>query len=106
MEDRPPYDITHRLRFADGRIKWVREHCTSEFDVSGKPLRSMGAVQDVTGQHLAAEQLRVAVATFEIQEAILITGPDANILRVNHAFEYLSDYRAEELIGQTPSILH
>ncbi len=105
LEDRQPYDITHRLRFADGRTKWVREHCISEFDASGKPLRSVGAVQDVTEQHLAAEQLRVAAATFEIQEAILITDPDANILRVNHAFEESSGFSAEEMIGENPRIL-
>jgi len=105
LKDRQPYDIEHRLLFADGRVKWVREHCHSEFDVSGKPLRSVGAVQDVTGQHLAAEQLRISAATFEAQEGIMITDPDANILRVNHAFEALSGYSAEEMIGKNPRIL-
>ncbi len=105
LEDRQPYDITHRLRLADGRIKWVHEHCSSEFDASGKPLRSVGAVQDVTGQYLASEQLRIAAATFETQEAILISDPDMNILRVNRAFEDISGYRAEEVIGQNPRIL-
>lgn len=105
LENRQPYDIVHRLQFADGRTKWVREHCTSEFDASGKPLRSVGAVQDITEQYLAAEQLRIAAATFKAQEAILITDPDANILRVNQAFEDLSGYSAEELLGKNPRIL-
>jgi len=103
--DRQPYGIEHRLLVADGRIKWVREHCGSEFDASGKPLRSVGAVQDITEEHLVAEQLRIAAATFETQEAIAITDPDANILRVNQAFEVLSGYSAEEMIGQNPRIL-
>ena len=105
LKDRQPYDIEHRLLFADGRVKWVREHCSSEFDASGKPLRSVGAVQDITEQHLAAEQLRIAAATFETQEAIAVTDPDANILRVNRAFEVLSGYGAEEMIGKNPRIL-
>jgi len=105
LTDRQPYDIEHRLLFADGRIKWVHEHCSSEFDASGKPLRSVGAVQDITEQHLAAEQLRLAAVTFETQDAILITDPEANILRVNRAFEALSGYSAEEMIGQNPRIL-
>jgi diguanylate cyclase (GGDEF)-like protein/PAS domain S-box-containing protein len=105
LEDRQPYDIEHRLLFADGRVKWVHEHCSTEFDASGKPLRSVGAVQDITEQHFVAEQLRIAAATFETQEAIVITNPDANILRVNHAFEVLSGYSAEEIIGQNPRIL-
>ncbi len=105
LENHQPYDIEHRLLLADGRIKWVREHCSSEFDASGKPLRSVGAVQDVTGQHLVAEQLRIAATTFETQEAICITDPQANILRVNHAFEVLSGYSAEEMLGKNPRIL-
>jgi hypothetical protein len=54
LQDRQPYDVVHRLLLADGRIKWVREHCTSEFDVSGKPLRSVGMTQDIT-EHMEAE---------------------------------------------------
>ncbi|MDO8313185.1 MAG: PAS domain S-box protein, partial [Sideroxyarcus sp.] len=33
LEDRQSYDIEHRLLLADGRVKWVHEHCSSEFDV-------------------------------------------------------------------------
>lgn len=45
---RAPYDVTHRLKMSDGRIKWVEERCYSEFDADGKPLRSVGTVQDIT----------------------------------------------------------
>ena len=45
---RMPYEITHRLRMSDGRIKWVHEKCMSVFDVAGKPLQSRGMVQDIT----------------------------------------------------------
>ncbi|MBY0575342.1 MAG: EAL domain-containing protein [Gallionellaceae bacterium] len=105
LENRQPYDITHRLQFADGRIKWVREHCNSEFDASGKPLRSVGAVQDITEQKLAEDQLRIAAVTFETHEAILITDPNANIIRVNRAFEDITGYGAEEVIGKNTRIL-
>lgn len=46
------------MRFADGRLKWVHEHCSSEFDVSGKPLRSVGAVQDITERKQAEQALK------------------------------------------------
>ncbi|MFA5372509.1 MAG: EAL domain-containing protein, partial [Sideroxydans sp.] len=105
LTDRQPYDIEHRLLFAEGRIKWVREHCSSDFDASGKPLRSVGAAQDITEQYFAAEQLRIAATTFDTQEAICVTDSQANILRVNHAFEVLSGYSAEEMIGQNPRLL-
>ena len=105
LEDRQPYDIEHRLLFADGRIKWVHEHCSSEFDASGNPLRSVGAVQSVTEQHLAAEQLRIAAIAFETQTAIVITDTTPKILRVNRAFEEITGYTAAEAIGRNPNIL-
>ncbi len=52
LETRAPYEITHRLRMRDGRIKWVHERCETFFDTEGKPLRSVGTVQDITEQKL------------------------------------------------------
>jgi len=48
-----PYDIEHRLVFADGRIKYVHERCENFFDETGKPIRSVGTMQDVTELTLA-----------------------------------------------------
>ena len=62
-------------------------------------------LHDVSGRKRTEETLRVAAATFEIQDAIVITGMDGNILRVNPAFEDISGYRAEEVIGKNPRIL-
>ncbi|MBI5429242.1 MAG: EAL domain-containing protein [Nitrosomonadales bacterium] len=106
LEDRREYDIVHRLKMADGRIKWVREHCTSEFDASGKPTRSVGAVQDITEQKLAEDRLREAAVAFETHEAIMITDADANIVRVNQAFQTVTGYSAGEVIGKNPRILN
>ena len=105
LEDKQPYDVVHRLLTGSGHIKWVREHCTSDFDEAGKPLRSVGAVQDITEQKCAEDQLRIAAATFETHEAIMITDANANILRVNHAFEETTGYNAEEVLGKNPRIL-
>lgn len=105
LEDRQPYDVVHRLRMADGRVKWVREHCSSDFDPTGKPLRSVGAVQDITQQKLAEDELRIAAATFETHEAIMITDADARILRVNQAFEETTGYTVDEVRGRNPRML-
>ena len=105
LQDRAPYDVVHRLRFADGRIKWLREHCTSDFDKAGKALRSVGVVQDITGQKLAEESLRVAAVAFETHEGIMITDANANILRVNEAFHNITGYSSEEVQGKNPRML-
>ncbi len=48
VANRTSYDIVHRLQFNDGRIKFVNEHCETFYDDEGKPLRSIGTVQDIT----------------------------------------------------------
>jgi diguanylate cyclase (GGDEF)-like protein len=48
LENRSLYEVTHRLLMDDGRIKYVHEHGRSDFDEAGRPLRSIGTVQDVT----------------------------------------------------------
>jgi hypothetical protein len=52
---REPYEIVHRLRMADGRIKHVRERCESHYADDGTALRSVGTVQDITDQRQAEQ---------------------------------------------------
>jgi len=52
------YEITHRLLMKDGRVKHVTECCETELDEAGKPLKSVGTVQDVTERLEALEALR------------------------------------------------
>ena len=80
---------------------------------SGLPLRRndggiSGAIivnQDITERKQAENVLRVAAATFETHEAILITDAYSNIIRVNRAFEDTTGYSAEEVLGKNPRIL-
>lgn len=97
--------IVHRLLMADGRIKWVEQRCTHYFDADGWLVRSAGTVQDVTSHEEAALQLSIAAVAFETQEAILVTDKDANIIKVNHAFEMITGYSQEEVLGKNPSLL-
>lgn len=48
LQTRQPYNIVHRILMADGRVKFVRECCETFYDAAGRPLRSIGAVQDIT----------------------------------------------------------
>lgn len=57
LENQSAYNIIHRLLMPDGRVKYVREICETRFDDSGKPLLSLGTVQDITEQHIAEQRL-------------------------------------------------
>jgi len=50
--------------------------------------------------------LRVAAATFETHEAILITDASANIIRVNRAFTDITGYSPEEVLGKNPRMMN
>jgi len=58
LKTRIPYAIDHRLLFADGRIKYVHEQCESFFDAAGKPIRSLGIVQDITERKKSEEAVQ------------------------------------------------
>ncbi len=54
----PQVIIVHRLPCADGRIKHVKQQCENRFDDAGRPLSSVGTVQDITAQHEHEQQLQ------------------------------------------------
>jgi PAS domain S-box-containing protein len=58
VKNKVPYDIEHRLLMKDGRVKYVNEKCETHYDEDGKPLRSVGAVHDITERKRAEEELR------------------------------------------------
>lgn len=64
---------------------------------------SISMVVDVTEQKKNETELRIAATAFSSQEGIMITDVDQRILRVNAAFERVTGYMPEEVIGKKPS---
>ncbi|MFH2218267.1 MAG: sigma 54-interacting transcriptional regulator [Pseudomonadota bacterium] len=52
VKNRTGYDIVHRLLLGNGTIKYVHEKCRTTYDEKGKPVRSIGTVQDITKRKL------------------------------------------------------
>ena len=76
------------------------------FDSQNKPEALLVIIRDTTEQKTAEANLRIAAASFESQEGILITDSKNIILRVNQAFSNITGYSAHEVIGKTPNILN
>ena len=74
LQDHTPYEISHRLIMPDGRIKWVCEKCTFDFDDNGCPLLARGIVQDVTEQKLAEEALQASEQDLKESQRIAHVG--------------------------------
>jgi PAS domain S-box-containing protein len=58
LADKQPYEIEHRILRPDGTERIVLEHAEIEFDDQGRPLRMIGAVQDITGRKQMEAELR------------------------------------------------
>ncbi|MFK7959516.1 MAG: putative bifunctional diguanylate cyclase/phosphodiesterase [Phycisphaerales bacterium] len=50
----------HRVRRADGTLRWVRVRGVAERDLDDKPVRVAGSMTDITREHESREKLHVA----------------------------------------------
>ena len=105
-EGREVRDFVLGHRFADGRLRW--------FKINSSPLRIGDApgcgvvltISDISESRRAEEQLKLAFeAVRQSGEGILMTDAQQIILSVNPAFEAVTGYRADEVIGQTPALI-
>lgn len=78
---------------------------TSMYNEKKQIVGYMGIANDISEHKKAEEALHIAATTFETQEAIMITDADGKILRVNKAFENITGYNEQEVIGKNPRIL-
>jgi len=74
-------------------------------EVDGQSLFFVSS-HDITERKKHEEAQRIAAVTFDTQEAIMITTPDAIILRVNQAFQEITGYSSVDVIGQNPRMFH
>ena len=67
---------------------------------------SLTVLVDITARKKdEVERLRLATAIEQAAEAIVITDPDGVIQYANPAFEVISGYTSQEVVGQTPRVL-
>jgi diguanylate cyclase (GGDEF)-like protein/PAS domain S-box-containing protein len=100
LANHTPYEIEHRLLMADGRIKYVYERCETRYGDDGKPLRSIGTVQDITERKATDRELTLLnYALDHVKEAALLTGEDAQLYYVNEGFCRGLGYTRAELLG-------
>lgn len=96
----------YRVVHPSGEVRWL--NATSELvrDDSGRPVGVFGVVRDVTEQKLAEERQRLWSHVLQGSgDGVLLAGADQRILLVNRAFETMTGYSAEEVLGRTPRFL-
>jgi len=99
----------YRFQCADGSYKYVFDRGFLVKDKDGKPIRMIGAIQDVTKQKEEEQRLRLLETVItQTKDAVMITDIDTsvniipNIIFVNSAFTDMTGYKANEVIGKSP----
>ncbi len=88
LGDREPFELTYRLRTADGRAKWVMEQGQGVFSEDGSLLALEGFITDVSKRRVAEESLRASEERYStlfrgVPIGVYRTTPDGRILMAN-----------------------
>ncbi|MCX8083711.1 MAG: PAS domain-containing protein [Calditerrivibrio sp.] len=102
VKNKTDYVVEHRLLMPDGRVKYVIERGKTFYDSDGKPIRSVGTVQDITEKVIleqsVKEQEKIFRSIFDNATVGIVFGDlSGNILLANSYFCDLVGYSLEEL---------
>lgn len=101
-----PVDQVEEYKGPDGKTKFVHTVKTPLRDSSGNTIGIQGIFWDVTELKLMAQaHAQLAKAVDQTAEAIIITDVHGHIQYANPAFETITGYSREEVIGKNPRIL-
>ena len=89
----------------NGRLVNISATISPVLNNYGQIIGAAKIAKDITAQHHAARELRIAAAAFQTQEGMVITDSKNIILRVNKAFSKITGYSAEEAVGQKMNLL-
>lgn len=106
-EGKDSYEIEHRIvRKNDLEIRYVYEKCQHIRDDSGRAIRSIGMVHDITERKLAENKTRQLSSIVESSDdAIIGKTVDGIITSWNKGAEKMYGYTEDEVIGKSISLL-
>ena len=97
----PRWWSEYRVRCADGREVWVLDRAGLTYDPQGRPLRAVGAIQDISERERSVEMLAHFKALFEAQPApILVMDPEFRIVAASDAYLRHTMRERTDIIGR------
>ena len=101
----PRYNLEYRIVKPSGELRFIHSEADVTFDETGRPVRMLGMMQDITDQVQAEAELRKLFQAIEQSPvSIVITDTKGRIEFVNGKFCEISGYSRDEALGQNPRI--
>jgi len=101
----------YRFACADGTYKYVFDRGFLVKDENGRPIRMIGAMQDVTRQKEEEQRLKLLeTVVTQTKDSVIITESKKSdsgipkIVFVNPAFSNMTGYKFKEVVGKSPAI--
>jgi PAS domain S-box-containing protein len=104
---RPQYRTLERVVWRDGSVHWVETYGRASYGADGRAERLTGAIKDVTERkreeaaRLRAEQQLARVFDAALEASVMVRADDGLLLAANPAFERLTGWAAEDIVGRT-----
>ncbi len=108
VEKNIPYEVIHRVVRPDGTIRVVRERSEEIKDESGKAIRSIGTVHDITEIERSAEEAKQSRRRFDqllesISDGVLVLDTDWQYLLLNDQIVNMTGFSRGKLLGRKMS---
>lgn len=102
LSTRKPYSIIYRVITPNRKLITVNERCHTQYDLEGKPIRSMGVVADISYLKAAEENAYDSAMQyrmiFEVSPIGMIAVNDrGTVLNVNSKFTEITGYKLHQV---------
>jgi len=88
-----------------GEQVWVNLTVAIDPNPDGSVNNFITVVEDINQRKHAESITHIAAVTFDSHDAIMITDSNKNIIRVNKAFERVTGFSTDDVLGKNPRIL-
>ncbi len=102
---RPFRNFEYSISDDKGETRWYSINGDPLYDESGQFTGYHGTGRDITSIKRAEAELQVAASAFESQDGLVITDAGGLILRVNRAYQCMTGFSADELVGRPACFL-
>ncbi|GFO59831.1 hypothetical protein GMST_21560 [Geomonas silvestris] len=107
LYNKKPYGIDYRIVLPGGVVRSLSSRAEVTYDAQGRPLRMVGTTQDITWRIEAEQALRNSEEKFSkafhaSPDSIVITrAEDGTYIDVNEAFQEMTGYTRDEVVGRS-----